>query len=256
MCCIAVAFFAGVVAIAPPGTAAAATANSITPPDSAASATAPSDSAAAATVPPDSAAARPATPNATSMTPADEANLPPLLPPPDSTLGAALRQGGYILVFRHAITDWSQRDTDGEKYEDRKTQRNLSEAGRVQSKEIGKAIAAARIPIGDVQASPMWRCRDTAELAFGHHKTNPDLVRRGAQPREARVRMLGTVPKKGTNTVLVTHQDQLVPLVTGLRREQLREGEALIVKPLGNGKYEVLAQAGLDHWRALASHKP
>ena len=195
-------------------------------------------------------------PSPTRMTPADEVNLPPLLPAPDAALAEALRKGGYILVFRHAITDWSQRDSDGENYENRKAQRNLSDAGRTQSTEIGKAIAAAGIPIGEVQASPMWRCRDTAELAFGRHKANPDLVRRGAKPREARVRMLGTVPKKGTNTVLVTHQDQLMPLVTGLRREQLREGEALIVKPLGEGKYEVLAQVGLEQWRALALHKP
>jgi len=206
-----------------------------------------------ATAPPDTTMAQPAP---TKMSPADEANLPPLLPAPDAALGEALRKGGYIIVFRHALTDWAQRDTAGENFENRKAQRNLSDAGRAQSTEIGKAIAAAGIPIGEVQASPMWRCRDTAELAFGHHKSNPDLFRRGTKPREARVLMLSTVPKKGTNTVLVTHQDQLMPLVTGLRREQLREGEALIVKPLGHGKYEVLAQAGLDHWRALASHKP
>ncbi|HKQ19578.1 MAG TPA: histidine phosphatase family protein [Candidatus Eisenbacteria bacterium] len=210
----------------------------------------------AAPVASDTTMATPMAPSPTRMTPADEVNLPPLLPAPDAALAAALRKGGYIIVFRHAITDWSQRDSDGENFDNRRAQRNLSEAGRTQSTEIGKAIAAAGIPIGDVQASPMFRCRDTAELAFGHHTANPDLVRRGPKPREARVRMLGTVPKKGTNTVLVTHQDQLMPLVTGLRREQLREGEALIVKPLGEGKYEVLAQVGLEQWRALASHKP
>lgn len=210
----------------------------------------------AAPVTSDTTMATPMSPSPARMSPANEVNLPPLLPAPDAALGKALRKGGYILVFRHALTDWSQRDSDGANYENRKAQRNLSDAGRTQSTEIGKAIAAAGIPIGDVQASPMWRCRDTAELAFGHHTANPDLVRRGTKPREARVRMLGTVPKKGTNTVLVTHQDQLMPLVTGLRREQLREGEALIVKPLGEGKYEVLAQVGLEQWHALASHKP
>ena len=203
----------------------------------------------------DSASMQSATPGRGPITPADEANLPPLFPPPDSTLGAALRHGGYILVFRHSITNWSQRDADGENFEDRKTQRNLSDEGRRLSEDIGKAIKAAGIPIGDVSASPMWRCRDTAELMFGHHKTNVDLFRRGAPSREARIRLLGTVPKAGTNTVLVTHQDVLLPIVTGLRREQLREGEAFIVKPLGDGKYEVLAQARLDHWRAMASKK-
>jgi len=205
--------------------------------------------------PADSVAMQPATMGRGPLTPADEANLPPLFPPPDSALGVSLRHGGYILVFRHSITNWSQRDADGENFEDRKTQRNLSEEGRHLSEEIGKAIKAAGIPIGEVSASPMWRCRDTAELMFGHHTTNVDLFRRGAASREARVRLLSTLPKTGTNTILVTHQDVLLPIVAGLRREQLREGEAFIVRPLGDGKYEVLAQAKLEHWRALASRK-
>ena len=206
----------------------------------------------------DTSAAKPSAPSvAGPTTPADEANLPPLKAPPDSALGAALRRGGYILVFRHSITNWAERDVDGEHFEDRKTQRNLSEQGRQLSEELGKAIKAAGIPIGEVSASPMWRCRDTAQLMFGRHTTTVDLFRRGAPYRDARVRLLSTKPKKGTNTVLVTHQDVVIPIVTGLQREQLREGEALIVKPLGDGKYEVLAQAKLDNWRALAlPHKP
>ena len=98
----------------------------------------------------------------------------------------------------------------------------------------------------------MWRCRDSADLMFGHHTTDVDLFRRGAPSREARIRLLGTKPKAGTNVALVTHQDVLFPIIAGLRREQLREGEALVVKPLGDGKYEVLAQVKLDQWRALA----
>lgn len=217
-----------------------------------------STAAVASTAPPagapDTAATQQAPP-AAPTTPADEANLPPLLPPPDSTLAEALRHGGYILVFRHSVTDWSQRDADGENFENRKAQRNLSAEGRRVAEETGKAIKAAGIPIGEVSASPMWRCRDSADLMFGHHTTNVDLFRRGAPSREVRIRLLGTQPKAGTNAALVTHQDVLFPIITGLRREQLREGEALIVKPLGDGKYEVLAQVKLDQWRALALPK-
>jgi hypothetical protein len=176
--------------------------------------------------------------------------------PPDATLMAALKQGGYILVFRHGKTDWAQRDADLVNFGERSTQRNLSEQGRKESAETGKAIASLHIPIGTVQASPMWRCRDTADLAFGHADTTSDWFQKGAQRRDARLRLLSTPPAPGKNNVFVTHQDVLLP-ITKLRRDELGEGEALIVKPLGSGAFEVLAQVTPADWiRFLPSRKP
>lgn len=179
--------------------------------------------------------------------------LPPAYPPPDSALAAALQKGGFVIVFRHAITDAAQRDVNIESFDDRSAQRNLSARGRTQSEEIGRAIDSLGVPVGDVLASPMWRCRDTAQLAFGRHETSINLFQKGAPQREARVLLLSTIPKEGTNTVLVTHQDVLLPIVPSLKRDQLREGEALVVKPLGDRKFEVLAQAGPEHWKGLAA---
>jgi phosphohistidine phosphatase SixA len=178
-------------------------------------------------------------------------------PGPDSTLVSKLRSGGYVLVFRHSITDWGQRDSDVENFEDRSQQRNLSKEGVEVATAIGKAIAALKIPIGPVITSPMWRCRDTGQLAFGKNEPNPDLFRRGATSRAARLAMLSTAPEPGKNIVLVTHQDVLLPIVPGLHRDQLKEAEAFVVKPLGNGKFEVLAQVTPADWEALASsNKP
>src|SRR5262249_34443786 len=147
----------------------------------------------------------------------------------------------------------NQRDTEGEHFEDRAAQRNLSKDGEAQAAGFGKAIATLGIPIGSVLASPMWRCRDTAQIAFGRHETSVDLFRRGAPSRAARISMLSTPPAKGKNTVLVTHQDVLIPIVAGLRRDQLKEGDALIVKPLGSGKYEILAQITPADWARFAA---
>lgn len=176
-------------------------------------------------------------------------------PRPDSTLAGRLREGGYVLVFRHALTDWEQRDAKIENFEDRSTQRNLSKAGRDQSALIGKAIAALEIPIGPVLSSPMWRCRDTAQIAFGRHETTIDLFRRSKESRAARVAMLSTKQKQGTNLVLVTHQDVLIPIISGLRREQLKEGDVFVVKPLGKEKFEILVQVTPDDWAALGAAK-
>ncbi|HLQ66663.1 MAG TPA: histidine phosphatase family protein [Candidatus Limnocylindrales bacterium] len=174
---------------------------------------------------------------------------------PDTTLIAALRHGGYVIVFRHGKTDWAQRDADILNFADRAAQRNLSEQGRHESTETGKAMAELGIPVGTVLASPMWRCRDTATLAFGHADTTIHLFQKGRASRAARLRMLSTRPAAGTNTVLVTHQDVLLPIMS-LRRDELGEGEALIVKPLGGGRFDVLAQVTPGDWiRFLHSRK-
>ena len=172
-------------------------------------------------------------------------------PRPEPELVKALREGGYVIVFRHSLTDWAQRDTDGEHFENRAAQRNLSKEGEAQAAAIGKAIEALDVPIGSVLSSPMWRCRDTARLAFGREESTVDLFRRGGPYREARLKMLSTPPPAGTITVLVTHQDVLIPIIAGLKREQLKEGEAFVVRPLGERKFEVVAQVSLDDWARL-----
>jgi len=176
-----------------------------------------------------------------------------LFPRPKADLTAKLHEGGYVLVFRHSTTDWSQRDADVTNFEDRTTQRNLSAEGEATAKAIGQSIAALKIPIGRVIASPMWRCRDTAQLAFGRHEVSNDLFQRGGQSRAVRVDLMSTPTEKGKNLVLVTHQDVIIPIVAGLARDQLKEGEALIVKPLGDKKFEVVAQIGPEDWARLAA---
>ena len=172
-------------------------------------------------------------------------------PRPEPRLLSQLRDGGYVIVFRHALTDWGQRDADGEHFEDRKAQRNLSKEGEAQATAIGKAIETLDIPIGSVLTSPMFRCRDTARLAFGREEITADLFRRGGAYREARLKLLSSAPPSGTNIVLVTHQDVLIPIIAGLKREQLKEGEAFVVRPRGNRKFEIVAQVSLDDWVKL-----
>jgi phosphohistidine phosphatase SixA len=82
-----------------------------------------------------------------------------------AALVGSLRAGGVVVVMRHGITDRSQFDTGD--LSNRAGQRNLNEAGRAQSVRTGRAIAALGIPLGQVLTSPVFRARDTAELAFG-----------------------------------------------------------------------------------------
>src|SRR5215475_3764539 len=67
----------------------------------------------------------------------------------------ALRAGGYILYFRHADTDHTQRDSRGMDLNDCAAQRNLSQRGRDNARAIGEALRALGIPIMTVLASPL-----------------------------------------------------------------------------------------------------
>ena len=187
----------------------------------------------------------------------------------DHNLVSRLQKGGYVIFFRHAATDWGQRDVDYTNFENREGQRNLSETGKAMATDLGKAFHALAIPIDSVFASPMWRCRDTANLAFGscvvrtalfgkvpviqNGKTvnNPSEAR--GQYRTERIKMLSTVPTKGMNRILVGQQDPMLPIIPGLHRDELREGDALVVEPLGGEKFKVLYQVTPADWARLAS---
>jgi len=174
----------------------------------------------------------------------------------DSSLVSDLKNGGYIIFLRHALTNWNERDGAEGDFTDRAQQRNLSEAGQREASTIGQSIKVLEIPIEKVLASPMWRCRDTAQFAFGDYDTTGLLFWKGPTFREARIKLLSTPPAAGKNLVLVGHQDQLIPIVTGLKRDQLQEGDALVFQPLGGGKYKVVRQVTPFDWASVAGVEP
>jgi hypothetical protein len=176
-----------------------------------------------------------------------------VISPPDSTLVGMLRQGNFVLLLRHASTDWGQRDADAVNYADRASQRNLSAIGRAQADSIGKAVAALGLKIGKVLASPMYRCRDTAELAFGRADTTQDLFIKSRASREVRVKWLGTPLTDGALFVLVTHQDPYMPLFR-FQRDQLKEADALLIEPRGDDQWKLVAQLTPADWTRLAAH--
>jgi phosphohistidine phosphatase SixA len=157
-----------------------------------------------------------------------------------SALLAALREGGYVIYFRHAITDRSQTDGDLSNVTQCATQRNLTDEGRDQARLIGDSIAALAIPVGEVLSSELCRARETAELAFGRTTPTPDLSSYDTAASETEVReriealrrLLATPPAPGTNTVLVGHQFNIGDAAD----ISLGEGEAAVFLPLGTAE--------------------
>ncbi len=168
---------------------------------------------------------------------------------------AALRAGGLILYFRHADTDFRQTDVRPVNPENCAKQRNLTDQGRAHARAIGVAIRGLAIPIGVVLASPYCRTVETATLAFGQAERAPAVRDPGPEPpgsprRFAALRgLLSTVPRAGTNTVIVGHGYPFYTLVGG---QNLDEGQAAVVRPEGSG-FEVVARVGLKEWRELAA---
>jgi virginiamycin B lyase len=168
-----------------------------------------------------------------------------------------LRDGGYVLYFRHAATDLSQEDTDDSAgLTDCARQRNLDQQGRAEARAIGRAFRALEVPVGQVLASRYCRAKRTATLAFGRAQPTWDLtgLPQAASAREearrvaALRRLLGTKPRRGTNTVLVAHLFN----IEAAAKLGLAEGEAGIFRPLGDSRFRLVARVGPAEWTRLA----
>jgi phosphohistidine phosphatase SixA len=120
------------------------------------------------------------------------------------------RQGGVLLI-RHAATVSGIGDPQGFAIGQCRTQRNLSEAGRQASRDLGAWMRGLQIEPDAVLSSQWCRCQDTAQLAFGRYEDwsplNSTFAGQGdpvAQQRALRER-LQALPA-GRCEVWVTHQ--------------------------------------------------
>lgn len=179
----------------------------------------------------------------------------------DPALIEALRGGGFILYFRHAETDWKQTDRRHEAGWDScdpAQMRQLSAAGRDSARRLGEALRRLRIPVGRVVASEFCRTRETARLlALGPVETSRDLVNTshaehagGTEALRQRVRrLLATPPPAGTNVVLVSHGNVFMLVA----EQRPVEAGAAIVRPDGEGGFEVVAHVAPEEWSRFAA---
>ena len=179
----------------------------------------------------------------------------PAKPLPGPELLSELRKGGYVIYFRHTSTDFSRDDTRSKSDDDCDNQRPLTDKGREEARSIGSAFKELKIPVGKVLASPRCRTMETALLAFGQPEKSSEARAGPASPasedRYAPLRvLLSTVVKPGANTVIASHGN---PFYATAGAPYLAEGEAAVVKPLGND-FIIVARVRHDHWRALASN--
>jgi hypothetical protein len=155
-----------------------------------------------------------------------------------------LRQGGYHLFFRHAITDGEDPhkvNPLNETVANCASQRLLNEAGRAQARQIGLTIKQLGLPVGEVYASPFCRCEETARLAFARGVTVDWLLAQRGRSMPRLNQALRSVPSTGwftptptgKNNVYVGHAITFSEGLVGpeFGRHVLQEGEALVIEP-------------------------
>lgn len=169
----------------------------------------------------------------------------------------ALRQGGYIIYFRHAQTEQDYADQVSADVNNCATQRVLNETGWRQARMIGGAFAAHSIPVGQVITSEYCRAWKTADLAFGQYEQNPALnflpfedytPEQVVQMRENVMPLLTALPPSGVNTVIVGHDD-IFEAATGIYPDP--QGIAYVLKPNRDGSFDLVANLLPEEWLQL-----
>jgi phosphohistidine phosphatase SixA len=166
----------------------------------------------------------------------------------------ALRQGGYVIVMRHASSPRDVPDKQTANPDNTKPERQLDETGRTTAAAMGKALRALKIPIGEVFTSPTYRALETVRLAqWPNPKPTPELgdngqsMAGGTEAQAAWLQKIVTQFPAGTNTLVVTH----FPNLTRAFPQQatgVEDGEALIFGPDGKGGGKVVGRVKIEDW--------
>src|SRR6185369_15159661 len=90
----------------------------------------------------------------------------------EEDLWKLLRNGGQVVLMRHAQTTPGVGDPEGMALNDCATQRNLDDEGRAQARRLGEALRTHGIAAAKLMSSPWCRCLETARLVFGR---NPEV---------------------------------------------------------------------------------
>ena len=178
-------------------------------------------------------------------------------------LAAALKQGGYVIVFRHGATDESQKDVYPFRFDDMKAQRQLNDKGRDTARAIGASFKELGVPIGAVYTSRLNRAVETGKLIAAKDVTPKDeLTDSGAGSASSMANPEGNNEKFGrplrelagtgaaqVNILIVTHKTNIADGF-GKGYADVQEGEALIFRPTPSGP-SLAGRVKADEWAKL-----
>jgi phosphohistidine phosphatase SixA len=173
-------------------------------------------------------------------------------------LVGALREGGYVLLMRHASSPEARPDQAAADPENTNLERQLDQKGRESARAMGEAITQLGIPIGDVLSSPTYRARETVRLvSLGRAQTFAEIGDGGQSmqriteaPAEWLRKKVGEPPRPGTDTVIVTHMPNIVAAF-GQVANAAADGETFVFRPDRKGGAELIARIKIEEWPEL-----
>ena len=177
-------------------------------------------------------------------------------------LTSAMKQGGYVVVFRHGATNRDQADTDPLNHDNVAKQRVLSTGGIDVAKQVGAAFKKLGIQFGNVYTSKFNRAVETGKLMSGGEVSSTlDITEGGLvvtpiendRRAEALRKLAGVVPAAGKNTLVVTHKPNILDAF-GKDWFEVKEGEASVFKPDGSGKAVLVARVQAVDWIKAAGN--
>jgi hypothetical protein len=145
-----------------------------------------------------------------------------------NALVQALRQGGYVIVMRHASSPREAPDKQTANPDNLKPERQLDAEGRATAAAMGKALRDLKIPIGELG-------------------DNGQSMQGGTEAQATWLQKKVTQFPAGTNTLLITH----LPNISGAFPQlgpAPADGEALVFGPDGKGGATVVARIKIDDW--------
>jgi phosphohistidine phosphatase SixA len=166
----------------------------------------------------------------------------------------ALRQGGYVILMRHASSPREAPDQQTANADNVNRERQLDPEGRTTAAAMGKALRDLKIPIGNVLTSPTYRALETVRLAqFGEPKAYAELGDGGQSMQGATDTQAAWLQKqivqfpKATNTILITHLPNISKAFPQFA-SGLADGESLLFGPDDKGGAALVARVKIEEW--------
>lgn len=170
-----------------------------------------------------------------------------------------LRKGGYVIFMRHGAVDASSQDrrTGPDWWKRCDTTQRTGPAALPQAQVIGRALAAQRIMVADVQSSEFCRAYDTAVFLGLTAPTRTALLNDAAvwqfqkktlsDQAAGVIGLISTPPASGANRLLVGHA--LPPTIVHPLFAHVQEGHTLVFKPGGNAVFQFVAALSPGQWQ-------
>ena len=167
----------------------------------------------------------------------------------DDAAWSSLGEGKAVAIMRHALAPGFS-DPAGFSLADCQTQRNLSEEGRAQARNIGDLFRSKGIESAQVLSSEWCRCMETARLLeIGDTAPLPalnsffeDRSASEGQTQDLKNQLRGWLASPDQPIVLVTHQVN----IRALTQSPASSGEILIIT-LQDDEIAVLANIPTDY---------